>query len=56
VDCAAYYIVGSIVRNTLAVIIVMIFAVFDENPGGFAEKFFENSRYSLEMDEEEGIG
>ena len=44
----AYYVVAAIVRNTLAVIIVMIFAldvvellVSDENPRGFAEQLFE---------------
>jgi hypothetical protein len=48
VNCVAYYIVGSIVRNTLAVIIVMKYAlnivelaVFDENPGEFAEQLFD---------------
>jgi hypothetical protein len=49
VNCAAYYIVASIVRNALAVIIVMKFAlnivelaVFDENPGGFAAQLFDS--------------
>lgn len=49
VNCVAYYIVASIVRNMLAVIIMMKFAlnvvelaVFDENPGGFAEQLFES--------------
>ena len=47
-DSVAYYIVASVVRDTLAVIIVMIFAldliefaVLDENPGRFAEQSFE---------------
>ena len=47
-DCVAYYIVASIVRNTLAVIIVMEFAldlvefaVIDKNSGGFAEQVLE---------------
>ena len=47
-NSAAYYIVASIVRNTLAEIIVMKYALniielatSDENPGGFAEHLFE---------------
>ena len=43
VNCVTYYIAAFVFRNTLAVIIMMIFfldlvefAVFDENPGGFA--------------------
>lgn len=48
-DCAAYDIICSIVRNTSAVIVMVIFALYvvdlaliDENPGGCAEQFFED--------------
>ena len=52
-----YYIVASIVRNMLAVIIVMVFAldvvelaVLDENPGGFPEQPFEGFNHLARRD------
>ena len=61
VDSVAYYIVASVVRDTLVVIIVMIFAfdlvefaVLDENPDSFAEQSFEGiSTTSTDLDEED---
>ena len=60
VDSVAYYIVASVVRDTLAVIIVMIFAldlvefaVLDENPGRFAEQRFEDTSTTLTVLDEE---
>ena len=56
----AYYIVASVVRDTLAVIIMMIFAsdlvefaVLDENPGRFAEQSFEDTITTLTVLDEE---
>lgn len=52
VECVFYYVVASRVRDTLAIIIVMIcafdfvdLAVFEENIGFFAEQLFEDFRH-----------